>query len=88
MYLAIATQYLGFGANFPPGDFSDIEFGKNVKGRFRDPHILDLLRVLLLDPCYEAERFRRDHIHMLVLDDHQDPQEIRADVEQRFLAYG
>lgn len=36
----------------------------------------------------EVQRFRRDDVKILVLDDHEDPKEVSSDGGQRILAHG
>jgi hypothetical protein len=51
-------------------------------------HILFSPQALDFRSENEAQRLRRDDIHVLVLDDHEDSEKIRADGDQCLLAYG
>lgn len=54
----------------------------------RPPISLTLREFLLFGSDNESERFRRDDVHILVLDDQQDSDEVRGDRGQCLSAYG
>jgi hypothetical protein len=67
-------------ANFPPGDFSELNFEKKYEEPRLRPPIFDLPQSLLLlrfdDP---VNRSRCDDIYMFVPNDQDDSQKIRSD---------
>ena len=70
-----------------PGDF--LRLKKNMKSRFLRPLIsLNLFGLLLSWSEQKAHRFRRNDVHALVLDDHEDPDEVSGNYCHGVLADG
>ena len=73
--------------NFPPGIFWISK--KNMESRVGDPpYSFTLLGIMSFDTEHETERLRSDHIHVFVLNDQKDSQDVRADCQQRFMTHG